>query len=113
MSNKPFLLTTVLALATPAMAQGFLTTSTNALRHGDILCRVEIPYESEGERGEASVWALPAIPDDSSDHLQAIRCIASDEVAWDVVYRNYSLNTSNPITFPANFQRKMQKRVNN
>ena len=39
--------------------------------------------------------------------------IASDEVAWDVVYRNYSLNTSNPITFPANFQRKMQKRVNN
>ena len=75
MSNKPLLLPTVLALATPAMAQGFLTTSNNALRHGDILCRVEIPYESEGERGEASGWALPAIPDDSSDHLQAIRCI--------------------------------------
>lgn len=55
------------------MAQNSLTTSTNALRHGDILCRVEIPYESEGERGEASVWTLPAIPDDSPDYLQAIR----------------------------------------
>ena len=72
MSNNSFLLSTVLALATPAMAQSFLTTSTNALRHGDILCRVEIPYESEGERGEASVWTLPVIPDDSSDHYQAI-----------------------------------------
>ena len=55
------------------MAQNSLTTSTNALRHGDILCRVEIPYESEGERGEASIWMLPAIPDDNPDHLQAIR----------------------------------------
>lgn len=73
MSNKPFLLTTVLALATSAMAQVSLTTSTNTLRHGDILCRVEIPYESEGERGEASVWTLPTILDNSPDHLQAIR----------------------------------------
>ena len=83
MSNKPFLLTTVLALATPAMAQGFLTTSTNALRHGDILCRVEIPYESEGERGEASVWTLPAIPDDSPDYLQAIRSNGDTTVIYE------------------------------
>ena len=73
MSNNLLLLTTVLASTTSAMAQNSLTTSTNALRHGDILCRVEIPYESEGERGEASVWTLPAIPDDSPDYLQAIR----------------------------------------
>lgn len=73
MSNNLLLLTTVLASTTSAMAQNSLTTSTNALRHGDILCRVEIPYESEVERGEASVWTLPAIPDDSPDHLQAIR----------------------------------------
>lgn len=73
MSNNPLLLSTVLALATSAMAQVSLTTSTNTLRHGDILCRVEIPYESEGERGEASVWTLPTIPDNSPDHLQAIR----------------------------------------
>ena len=83
MSNKPFLLTTLLALATPAMAQIFLTTSTNALRHGDILCRVEIPYESEGERGEASVWTLPAIPDDSPDHLQAIRSNGDTIVTYE------------------------------
>ena len=63
----------LLALSTPAMSQVSLTTTTSSLRHGDILCRVEIPYESEGERGEASVWTLPAIPDDSPDHLQAIR----------------------------------------
>ena len=50
-----------------------LTAPTSGLRHGDFLCRVEFPYESEGERGEASVWTLPDIPDDSPDHLQAIR----------------------------------------
>ena len=74
MNLKP-LLAIFLAFSTPAMAQISITTTTNSLRHGDILCRVEIPYESEGERGEASVWTLPTIPDDSSDHLKAIRCI--------------------------------------
>ena len=83
MSYNPLLLTTLLALTTPAMAQSFLTTSTNALRHGDILCRVEIPYESEGERGEASVWTLPAIPDDSPDHLQAIRSNGDTIVTYE------------------------------
>ena len=63
----------LLALSAPAMAQVSITTTTNSFRHGDILCRVEIPYESEGERGETSVWTLPAIPDDSPDYLQAIR----------------------------------------
>ena len=71
--NRKTMLVTLLALSAPAMAQNFHTTSTNALRHGDILCRVEIPYESEGERGEASVLTIPDIPDDSPDHLQAIR----------------------------------------
>ncbi len=73
MSNKHLLLTTALVLPAFAEAQDLLTCSTSAPRHGDILCRIEIPYQGEGERGEASVWTLPAIPDDSSDHLQAIR----------------------------------------
>ena len=72
MNLKP-LLAIFLAFSTPAMAQISITTTTNSLRHGDILCRVEIPYESEGERGEATIWTLPAIPDDSPDHLQAVR----------------------------------------
>lgn len=63
-------------LALPAStiaAQTALTSSTASPRHGDILCRIEIPYQGEGERGEASVWTLPAIPDDSPDHLQTVR----------------------------------------
>jgi len=73
MSNRHLFLTTALVLPAFAEAQDLLTCSTNALRHGDILCRIEIPYQGEGERGEASVWTLPAIPDDSPDHLQAVR----------------------------------------
>ena len=72
MRFKP-LLPFLLALpATTISAQTALTSSTASPRHGDILCRIEIPYQGEGERGEASVWTLPAIPDDSPDHLQAI-----------------------------------------
>lgn len=63
----------LLALSTSVIAQVSLTAPTSGLRHGDFLCRVEIPYESEGERGEASAWTLPAIPDDSPDHLQTVR----------------------------------------
>ena len=63
----------LLALSTSVIAQVSLTAPTSGLRHGDFLCRVEIPYESEGERGEATIWTLPDIPDDSPDHLQAIR----------------------------------------
>ena len=63
----------LLALSAPAMAQVSITTTTNSFRHGDIHCGVELPYESEGDRGETSVSTLPAIPDDSPDYLQAIR----------------------------------------
>ena len=73
MSFKLLLPLLLALLAAKIAAQTALTSSTASPRHGDILCRVEIPYESEGERGEASVWTLPAIPDDSPDHLQAVR----------------------------------------
>ena len=63
----------LLALSTSVIAQVSLTAPTSGLRHGDFLCRVEVPYASEGERGEASAWTLPAIPDDSPDHLQTVR----------------------------------------
>ncbi len=82
---KKMSILTIMALLSshPLFAQAFLSTSTNSLRHGDILCRVEIPYESEGERGEASVWTLPAIPDDSPDYLQAIRSNGDTTVIYE------------------------------
>ena len=46
-------------------AQVPLTTTTNTLRHGDILCKVEVPYVEAGERGEEVVWQLGEITDDS------------------------------------------------
>ena len=36
----------------PLSAQVPLTTTTNTLRHGDILCKVEVHYVEAGERGE-------------------------------------------------------------
>ena len=38
-----------------------LTTSTNTLRHGDILCKIGVPYVEQGERGNESIWHLPEI----------------------------------------------------
>lgn len=57
----------------PLSAQIPLTTTTNTLRHGDILCKVEVPYVEAGERGEEVVWQLGEITDDSRDHLQGDR----------------------------------------
>ena len=65
----PFL---ALLLSQLLFSQVQLTSSTNALRHGDFLCRVEVPYANEGQRGEGSVWMLPEIPDDSHDYFQSI-----------------------------------------
>lgn len=67
-------LITVLALllSQSLFSQIQLNSSTNALRHGDFLCRVEVPYINEGQRGEESVWMLPVIPDDSPDYFQSI-----------------------------------------
>lgn len=67
----------------PAPAQISLTATTSSPRHGDMLCRVELPHVSEGQRGEASIWTLPAIPDDSSDHLQAIRSNGDTVVIYE------------------------------
>lgn len=75
MSFKLLLPLLLALLAAKIAAQTALTSSTASPRHGDILCRIEIPYQGEGERGEATIWTLPAIPDNSPDHLQAIRCI--------------------------------------
>ena len=58
--------------AIPAESQIPLTTSTNTLRHGDILCKIEVPYVEQGERGNESIWHLPEIPDGSKEWLQAI-----------------------------------------
>ena len=64
-------------------AQVSLTSVTNSLRHGDILCRVELPYADAGERREDAIWTLPAIPDDASDHLQAIRSNGDTTVIYE------------------------------
>lgn len=32
-----------------------LTTSNNTLRHGDILCKIEVPYVEQGDRGSDAV----------------------------------------------------------
>lgn len=42
------------------------------MRHGDILCKIEVPYMDEGERGEDAVWYLPENGDDGREWLQAI-----------------------------------------
>ena len=74
---KPLIPLIILALflgnlVTPVFPQVSLTAPTNGLRHGDILSRVEVPYMSEGQRGEGAVWMLPVIPDDSPEFLQSI-----------------------------------------
>ena len=46
----------VLFFSIQLSAQVPLTTKTNTLRHGDILCKVEVPYVEAGERGEEVVW---------------------------------------------------------
>ena len=49
--------TIVIAVFTtsPLFSQVPLTTSTNTLRHGDILCKVEVPYVDQGEKGNDAV----------------------------------------------------------
>jgi len=49
-----------------------LTTSNNTLRHGDILCKIEVPYVVQGDRGSDAVWHLPEIPENGKEHLQTI-----------------------------------------
>ena len=83
MSFKPLLPFLLTWPATTIAAQTALTSSTASPRHGDILCRIEIPYQGEGERGEATIWTLPAIPDNSPDHLQAIRSNGDTIVTYE------------------------------
>ena len=45
----------------PLFSQIPLTTSTNTLRHGDILCKIEVPYVEQGKKGSDAVWHLPEI----------------------------------------------------
>ena len=56
----------------PLFSQVPLTTSTNTLRHGDILCKIEVPYVEQGEKGNDAVWRFPSIPADGTEHLQTI-----------------------------------------
>ena len=60
-----FFIFLVLFFSIQVSAQVPLTTTTNTLRHGDILCKVEVPYVEAGERGEEVVWQLGEITDDS------------------------------------------------
>ena len=53
-----FFIFLVLFFSIQVSAQVPLTTTTNTLRHGDILCKVEVPYVEAGERGEEVVWQL-------------------------------------------------------
>lgn len=72
MSNKfPFIILAYI-YALPLFSQVPLTTATNTLRHGDILCKIEVPYVDQGDRGSESVWNLPEIPKDGKEYLQAI-----------------------------------------
>ena len=77
--------TLVIAVFTsvPAFSQVPLTTSTNTLRHGDILCKIEVPYVEQGEKGSDAVWHLPAIPADGKEHLQAIRSNGDTTVIYE------------------------------
>ena len=68
--------TTTLAIAiltsVPLFSQVPQTTTNNTLRHGDLLCKIEVPYVEQGEKGNDAVWHLPAIPADGKEHLQSI-----------------------------------------
>jgi len=63
--------TIVIAVFTtsPLFSQVPLTTATNTLRHGDILCKIEVPFVEQGEKVSDAVWCLPAIPADGKEHL--------------------------------------------
>ena len=41
----------VFLITIPLFSQVPLTTSTNTPRHGDILCKIEVPYVDQGEKG--------------------------------------------------------------
>ena len=54
----------------PLFSQIPLTASTNTLRHGYILSKIEVPFVEQDEKGSDVVWHLPAIPADGKEHLQ-------------------------------------------
>ena len=58
-------------------------TSTNSLRHGDILCKIEVPYVEQGERDSESIWNLPEIRDDGMEYLQVTSACSSDPTIDD------------------------------
>lgn len=72
MTYKTIFFISTLSLYLPLFSQIPLTTSTNTLRHGDILCKAEAQYVNPGERGSESVWNLPEIVDGSNEWMQAI-----------------------------------------
>ena len=49
--------TLVIAILTsiPLFSQVPLTTTNNTLRHGDLLCKIEVPYVEQGEKGNDAV----------------------------------------------------------
>ena len=53
-------------------SQVSLTAMTNTLRHGDILCKVEVPFVDAGDRGDDAVWQFGETTKDSRDYLQLI-----------------------------------------
>lgn len=49
-----------------------LTLPSNALRHGDVLCKIQMPYVAPGDAGEGEVWHLGTVSDDYPDFMQEI-----------------------------------------
>lgn len=72
MKIKLMFLLIAMLLRIELTAQVPLSTTTNTLRHGDILCKMEVPYVEAGEQGEEVVWQLGEITDDSREYLQTI-----------------------------------------
>ena len=70
MKKKAIIPFWALLLSQLLFSQVQLTSSTNALRHGDILCKIKVPYVEQGEKGSDVVWHLPAILDSGKEHLQ-------------------------------------------
>lgn len=71
--KRHFSLIVLLHVFICSFAQVPLAIHTNALRHGDVLCKIQTLYVSPGERGENKVWQLGTVNDVCPDFMQSIR----------------------------------------
>lgn len=71
MKSKLFIFVYILVVISSSAQT--LTLPTNAPRHSDVLCKVEIPDVEVGERGEDAMWQIGRVKDDCPGFLQAIK----------------------------------------